>query len=63
MEQCVARLERGFAAAVAQTGSLLYRRLANCVGIEGAADCQSAIRQTNCLRYRFTRCGCRNADW
>src|SRR5690606_19784222 len=44
---------------VAQTGSLLCRRLATCAAefysgagcSPRAADCQSAIQQTDCLRY------------
>ena len=61
MEQRVAGLEYGGATAanVAQTGSLLYRRLATCAALEfirrqfypRPADCQSATQQTDCLRY------------
>jgi hypothetical protein len=41
---------------VAQIGNLLCRRLATCGAIKRSADYQSAIQQTNCLRYG---CGAR----
>ena len=55
MEQCVARLERGFAAAVdaaaiAHVGNLRFVQI---LAEQRFAGCQSAIQQTNCLRYKF----------